>query len=42
LHPVGIAIFLAIQWFALARWLAGKPATWKGRGYAAASENRGD
>ncbi len=31
LHPLGIALFLAIQWHALARHLAGKPAVWKGR-----------
>ena len=34
LHPVGIALFLVIQWYALVRWLIGKPAAWKGRGYA--------
>ncbi len=34
LHPLGICVFLAIQWYALARWLIGKPAAWKGRGYA--------
>ncbi len=31
LHPLGIALFLAIQWHALARHVAGKPAVWKGR-----------
>ncbi len=31
LHPLGIALFLAIQWHALARHLAGRPAVWKGR-----------
>ncbi len=34
LHPLGICLFLAIQWYALLRWLVGKPAAWKGRGYA--------
>jgi hypothetical protein len=36
LHPLGILVFLAIQWTALARHLAGRPAAWKGRTYAAA------
>jgi hypothetical protein len=34
LHPVGIVFFLVIQWYALVRWLTGRPAAWKGRGYA--------
>ncbi len=34
LHPLGILVFLAIQWYALARKLAGRPAGWKGRVYA--------
>jgi hypothetical protein len=33
LHPLGVTLFLVIQWYALLRWLIGKPATWKGRGY---------
>jgi hypothetical protein len=33
LHPVGVGALLAIQWFALARSLAGRPATWKNRAY---------
>jgi Glycosyl transferase family 2 len=33
LHPVGVAILLAIQWHALVRDLLGYPATWKGRVY---------
>ena len=33
LHPLGICVFLAIQWYALMRWLIGKPSLWKGRGY---------
>ena len=36
LHPIGVLALLAIQWFALARQLAGKPAVWKGRSYGAA------
>lgn len=36
LHPLGVLALLAIQWFALARQLAGKPAVWKGRSYGAA------
>jgi hypothetical protein len=33
LHPVGVLLLLAIQWYALLRQLAGQPATWKGRRY---------
>lgn len=35
LHPVGIAILLAIQWYALGRKLLGLPSTWKDRRYGA-------
>lgn len=35
LHPVGIAMLLVIQWLALVRLIAGKPAVWKGRSYGA-------
>jgi hypothetical protein len=34
LHPLAIAIFLAIQWAALGRRLVGRPEAWKGRCYA--------
>jgi hypothetical protein len=37
LHPVGIAALLALQWAALARAAAGRPATWRGRAYTAQS-----
>jgi hypothetical protein len=37
LHPVGVAVLVAIQWHALARGLAGRPATWKGRRYPRAA-----
>ncbi len=33
LHPWAIVVFLALQWYAFARSLAGTPATWKGRTY---------
>ncbi len=33
LHPFAILALLIIQWTAFIRWLAGKPATWKGRDY---------
>jgi len=33
LHPVGVSLFLAIQWYALVRWLAGRPVGWRGRAY---------
>jgi hypothetical protein len=36
LHPLGICLFLAIQWHALVRWFIGRPAAWKGRGYTPA------
>lgn len=35
LHPFGVLILLAIQWYAFARNALGKPATWKGRAYPA-------
>ncbi len=35
LHPVGIAVLVALQWMALARKLSGKQATWKARAYSA-------
>lgn len=31
LHPVGVLVLLAIQWFAAYRALAGRPVGWKGR-----------
>ena len=34
LHPLGVLVLLAIQWYALARERFGKPAEWKGRAYA--------
>lgn len=33
LHPLGVATLLGIQWWALGRHLAGRPASWKGRSY---------
>ncbi|MGL4550923.1 MAG: glycosyltransferase family 2 protein, partial [Gemmataceae bacterium] len=36
LHPVGVALLLAIQWYALGRSLLGGRATWRGRSYQAA------
>jgi hypothetical protein len=36
LHPVGIVLLVALQWYALLRAAVGRPATWKGRRYAAA------
>lgn len=33
LHPLGIMVFLVIQWYALAREQAGRPVGWKGRRY---------
>lgn len=37
LHPLGIAVLLAMQWTGLIRWMLGKPARWKSREYASAS-----
>ena len=34
LHPVGIAVLLAIQWYSLARKLMGGAVSWKDRAYA--------
>lgn len=36
LHPIGVLALLLIQWIALVRQLAGRPAVWKGRSYSAA------
>jgi glycosyltransferase involved in cell wall biosynthesis len=33
LHPVGVLVLLVIQWYALLRWLIGKPVGWKGRAH---------
>jgi hypothetical protein len=33
-HPLGIAVFLAIQWFALVRHLLGLKTSWRGRALA--------
>ena len=35
LHPATMLVALAIQYWALIRWLAGRPAGWKGRAYPA-------
>jgi len=35
LHPIGVAALLVVQWAALLRLLAGRPATWRGRAYPA-------
>jgi hypothetical protein len=34
LHPVGIVMLLAVQWYALARQILGKPVAWRARTYA--------
>ena len=31
LHPIGVGVLIAIQWYALARCLLGRSPTWKGR-----------
>lgn len=35
LHPLGVLVFVAIQWYAFLRNLAGRPSAWKGRLYPA-------
>lgn len=35
LHPLGVALLVALQWVALGRALAGRPSTWRGRTYPA-------
>ena len=35
LHPLGILVLLAIQWYALIRKLAGSPVAWRDRTYTA-------
>jgi hypothetical protein len=37
LHPVGIILLLCIQWYALARFLAGEPVGWRQRKYGSKS-----
>jgi hypothetical protein len=37
LHPLGILIFLVLQWYAYARACCGRPAIWKGRAYSTAA-----
>lgn len=34
LHPLGVLILVTIQWYALLRFLVGRPSAWKGRTYA--------
>ncbi len=34
LHPLGIVLLLAVQWYSLLRKLAGAPVSWKDRSYA--------
>jgi hypothetical protein len=34
LHPLGILLLLAIQWYALTNKLLGRPSAWKSRAYA--------
>ena len=34
LRPIGVAVLVAIQWYALGRKLLGRPSGWKGRAYA--------
>jgi len=40
LHPLAIALFLVLQWYALLRWLVGRPATWKERPYLHANPSQ--
>jgi hypothetical protein len=40
LHPVGVCVLVAIQWYAFTRSLMRRPASWKGRSYRLASSSR--
>ena len=40
LHPLGVALLVAIQWYALGRELSGRPVEWKGRRDVARGEGR--
>jgi hypothetical protein len=33
LHPLGVLVLLAVQWYALSRHLLHRPSSWKGRAY---------
>jgi hypothetical protein len=35
LHPLGVVVLLAVQWYALIRRLTGRAPSWRGRSYAA-------
>jgi hypothetical protein len=34
MHPVGVAVLLCVQWYALGRQLLGRPVSWRARQYA--------
>jgi Glycosyl transferase family 2 len=34
LHPIGVVILVTIQWYALLRFVLGRPSAWKGRTYS--------
>jgi hypothetical protein len=40
LHPLGVLLVLAIQWYATARALIGRPVGWKGRAHPTAVSAR--
>lgn len=35
LHPLGVIVLVGLQWYALCRYVASKPSSWRGRSYAA-------
>lgn len=39
LHPVGVTVLLALQWFALVRKLTGRAVSWKARSYAGGGDD---
>lgn len=41
LHPLGVLLLLAIQWYAILRAVIGKPIGWKGRSHPAVSSSDG-
>jgi hypothetical protein len=34
LHPVGVLLLLAVQWYALSRQVLGRPVAWRARNYS--------
>jgi hypothetical protein len=37
LHPLGVALLLLVQWYALTRQILGRPVAWRARSYSSES-----